>query len=590
MENVCTEIRLKGTPICLGIGMGKLVFFTFTEEEVPKFSISVSDIEKEVLRYKQALHHVSEDLYALKKKLDEEGSQEGSSIIEAYFQLIEDPLLTSQILNEIRQTCKNSEFVFQKNIEILQRKFNALEDPFFREKFKDLQAISRRILGYLKHTIRFSLADFPPGSIIFANELAAADCAEANLAFISGFVTNSDGTNSHAAIVAKAQGIPFVTGIDFQEIYAKQDSFVIVDGRNGDVILEPSKNTIDHYLDIQKKMLDHFNGLAKTRFLQAETYDGYKIRLSANIEAATELEMLHQYGGNGVGLFRSEYVFLSEKNFPSEEEQFAIYRNIVQQMKGLPIVIRTFDVGGDKCMINTPKQQKTNPFYGFRAIRHMLKEKEIFKSQLRAILRASAYGDVSLMFPMISTLSEIVEAKALLKEAKEELELNQVPIGKKVLIGSMIEVPSAAIIADILAKECDFLSIGTNDLLQYALAVDRTTHTHSSLYTCTDPSVIRLIKIVVHEANHRGIPVSICGEMAADPRCTSLLIGLGVHELSVGIHSIPKVKNAIRNTSIVASSHLAEKVLSLSTPQEIEACLDYEYRNTIPEDSIFYHE
>lgn len=311
------------------------------------------------------------------------------------------------------------------------------------------------------------------------------------------------------------------------------------------------------------------------------------MRLSANIDMVDDVDTFHKYGGHGVGLFRSEYIFLSNDTFPTEEDQFVLYQQIVRKMNGLPIVIRTFDFGGDKWLLKQPMAIDGNPFLGCRAIRFLLKERDIFKAQLRAILRASAFGDVSLMFPMISAYSELMEAKEIVKEAREELRKRGEYTADGMRIGSMIEVPSAVIIADLLAKECDFLSIGTNDLVQYSLAVDRRNHSASGFYASTDPSVIRMIKQVVCEANHHGIPVTVCGEIAADPRFTPLLLGLGVHELSVAARYIPMIKRAIRNTAIVDATFLAERVLTLTNSRDILDLLNQEYQQSIPSDQFY---
>ena len=581
------ELYLKGTPICRGIAIGKAFFFTFIEDEIPEFSIQNTDVESEIQRYRHAVHRGREDILRLQKQLEHEKILEGAAILDAHLQMMQDPLLTSNVEKEIRRSRKNAEFVFQTIIKEYQKRFSTMADPFFRERFKDVQDISRRVLGYLRESVRVSLADIPPDSIIFARELSAADVAEANACSVAAFVAESGGTTSHAAIVAKAKGIPLVTSVHFESIESFQQNTVIVDGRTGDVILHPTSETLAKYMLLKDQLGNHLDNLHKIGAVEAETYDGYKMRLSANIEMANELDLLHKYGGNGVGLFRSEYIFLSNENFPTEEEQFTIYKRIVEKMKGLPIVIRTFDLGGDKYMPSQHIPQENNPFLGCRAIRFLLRERDIFKAQLRAILRASAFGDVSVMFPMVSALSELVEAKSLIKEVQEELELSGEAKFKPIRIGCMIEVPSAAIIADLLAKECDFLSIGTNDLVQYSLAVDRGNHAMSGLYTPTHPSVIRLIKLVVSEANHQGIPVTVCGEIAADPRFTPLLLGLGIHELSVASRYIPIVKNAIRNTSIVRASKLAEKALSLATAFEIQELLSQEYRQNVPEDHFY---
>ena len=580
------EILLKGTPICRGIAIGKPFFFTFIDDSVPEFSIAPSDVENEVLRYQRAIAHSREDIRTLQKKLENERILEGVAILDAHLQMMQDPLLTRQIETEIRTTRKNAEYVFLNIVKQYQQKFNSIADPFFRERFKDIQDISRRVLGYLRESVRVSLADIPPNSIIFADDLTASDTAEANSGQIGAFVTQVGGATSHAAIVAKAKGIPYVSSVNFEKIEAARNGLVIVDGRTGEIFINPCPATAAKYEKLREQLQCQYQELHHVGKLQAETYDGYRAQLSANIEMSGELDMLHQFGGSGVGLFRSEYAFMTKDRFPSEEEQFEIYCELVQKMQGLPIVIRTFDIGGDKHFMNH-QSQEGNPFLGCRAIRFLLKEIEIFKTQLRAIVRASAYGDVRVMFPMVSALSELKEAKAILAEIHQELIDKGVKVAPQIPIGCMIEVPSAAIIADLLAKECDFLSIGTNDLVQYSLAVDRGNHALSNIYNPTHPSVIRLIKLVVSEANHHGIPVAICGEVAADPRFTPLLLGLGVHELSVASRYIPIVKNAIRNTSIVAASKLAEKALELSSAAEVEQLLTSEYRLNVPEDCFY---
>ncbi len=583
----CQEILLAGTPICRGIAIGRPFFFTLVETDVPEFSIADADVEGEVTRYQRAIHKGLEDIKRLQKRLHNERILDGAAILDGHLQMMQDALLTTCVEAQIRSQRKNAEFVFQGIIRECQEKFDSIADPFFRERFKDIQDISQRVLGHLRDSVRICLADIPNDSIIFSKDLTAFDTAEANSSCVCAFVTKDGGATSHAAIVAKAKGIPYVSSVEIEGLAVDKDAWVIVDGRTGEIILHPSAETLKKYQQLRNQLQMHLLKLKQTGKLLAETYDGYAIQLSANIEMAGELDMLHQAGGSGVGLFRTESAFLDRDEFPAEEEQFRLYRSFVEKMNGLPIVIRTFDVGGDKYLRNQQSLHECNPFLGCRAIRFLLREKEIFKTQLRAILRASAYGEVRVMFPMISALCELMEAKEILEGVRQELIARGENIPAYIPIGCMIEVPSAAIIADLLAKECDFLSIGTNDLVQYALAVDRTNNALSHLYTPTHPSVIRLIRLIVNEANHHGIPVTVCGEVAADPRFTPLLLGLGVHELSVASRYIPMVKNAVRNTSIVAASKLAEQVLTLSSAGEIAELLTREYRRNVPEDCFY---
>lgn len=582
------EIKVRGIPICRGIAIGKSYFFNTVEDKVHEFEIADHELDKEIAHFRQALEKSKEDIELLKRELEKEGGQEGVAILEAHLEILQDPLLTTNIELEISQTKKNAEFVFNKHIKEFQKKFSAIPDPFFQERFKDLQAIARRILGYLRNAVPISLAGIPKNSIVFAQELAAYDSAEANVGSICGFVTQSGGPTSHAAIVAKAKGIPFVANIDFASLKQSEDSMVIVDGRTGDVFVNPNEATLNKYRAIQLQLETHFKKLESSGKLKSETIDGHAVRVSANIEMMNELDLLRQYGCQGIGLFRSEYFFLSKGIFPAEDEQYQIYRWIIEKMNGLPVVIRAFDVGGDKVIDSEFILPEANPFLGLRAIRFLLKEKNIFKTQLRAILRASVHGDVSILFPMISGLPELMQAKNILKETEQELIREGIKLKARVRVGCMIEVPSAAIIVDLLAAECDFLSIGTNDLIQYSLAVDRENESISWMYNPTHPSIIRLIKLIIQEANRHEIPVTVCGEVASDPRFTPLLLGLGVHELSVSSRFIPTIKNAVRNTYLLSATILAEKVSTLSSSIEIQTFLNEEYQRTVPED-FFYN-
>jgi len=567
------EILLQGTTISEGIAIGYPVYLNFVEDAIPEYAISPSDLKKEVERYRSALEKGRDDVCRLKEQLENENLVEAADILEAHMQIMSDPMITSHVETKICEMGKNAEYVFHNLIVEYQKKFTALRNPQFRDKFKDIQDISLRVLSHLKEKRKRTLAELPQDSIVFALELTASDIAEVDGKFVKAFITQIGSAASHATIVAKAKGIPLITNIDFGQIDPSMDCRVIVDGRTGEVFLNPSDEKIAAYRKLQKKVEASYQDFADDSDREAETVDGYTVRLSGNIEMAAELDLLHAYGGSGVGLFRSENAFLSHKKFPTEEEQFFIYRNIVEKMNGLPIVFRVFDLGGDKFMTGQEVPRENNPFLGCRAIRLLLQQRTIFETQLRAIVRASAYGDVSIMFPMISTLSELLEAKNILAEVQKELERSAIVDSKPIRVGCMIEVPSAAIIADLLAKECDFLSIGTNDLVQYSLAVDRGNQAMSELYSPAHPSVIRLIKLVVNEANHQGIPVTVCGEVAADPKYIPLLLGLGVHELSVASRAIPIVKRVVRGTSIVEAGKLVDRVMRLGMAAEIEEML-----------------
>lgn len=573
-----SEICLKGYPICPGIAIGRPFFFTVAEENIPEFSVPHDQIDHEVDRYYIALKNSRKDLLSLQKRLEIEGGNEAAAILGAHLEIMRDPMMTSEMEEAIRNRGKNTEYVFKTVLVEYEKKFNKIPDEFFRERLKDFQDISRRIIGHLRKHERCTLAQLSMKSIVFAHELSPSDTAEANTDVIEAFVTRSGAETSHVAIMARAKGIPFVSNVDFPDLTVSVPPRVIVDGSNGQVIINPSKESIRFYREEQKKQKIKAKGLQKSGGFEAETIDGYRTRLSANIEMFNELDMLQHYGGEGVGLFRSEYLFLARDSFPPEDEQFLVYRSLVEKVEGHISVIRTFDIGGDKLGNFHINRYEKNPYLGCRAIRLMLKERAVFKTQIRAILRASAFGELSILFPMISGVLELREAKDVVEEAKEELLKTGVPFARNIPIGCMIEVPSAAITADILVQECDFLSIGTNDLVQYSLAVDRGNPAMSYLYTPAHPSVIRMIKMVVDEGIKAGKTVSVCGEIAADPRFTPLLLGLGVHELSVSSPALPLVKSVIRHISIIEAQEVAYAVLKCTTPIEVEEVLDRAYQ------------
>lgn len=573
------ELRLKGFPICGGLACAKPFFFASFDEKVPEFAIKEEQIESEIARYYKALKDSRNDLVSLQTRLKQEGGVEAVAILASHLEMMHDPIMTIQIEEAIRERGKNTEYVFKTVIGEYEKKFSKISDRFFQDRLKDFQDISRRVICHLKQTEKKSLSTINTRSIVFAHELSPSDTAEAHTDCIEAFVTSSGSETSHVAIMARAREIPFVSNVDFPDFSVTRPPLVVVDGYEGEVVVNPTQATLLLYKQKRKKLSVFVKGLKERSVLQAETGDGHKMRLSANVEMFNELDALSQYGGDGVGLFRTEYLFLANEVFPAEEEQFLVYKSIVEKLGRDPAVIRTFDIGGDKFGHFHPSRYEKNPYLGCRAIRLMLKEKTAFKSQIRAILRASAFGEVSILFPMISGVAELREAKELVEEVKAELAEKSVPFARNIAIGCMIEVPSAAIIADILIKECDFLSIGTNDLVQYALAVDRGNPAMSYLYTPTHPSIIRLLKMVVDEGKKAKKPISVCGEIAADPKFTPLLVGLGVDELSVSAPSIPLVKNVIRNLNLGDCQKLAKDVLTLSTAEEIFEVLTVAYEN-----------
>ncbi len=580
------EYRLKGSPICRGIAIGRPFFFSICEECEQERSINKEEVASEIERFRQAIRQSLNDIGQLQAQMAADHLSEGAAILDAHLQIMQDPHIHQRIEKCIKETLMAAHMAVKHVMMEYQQRLDRLKDPIFSQRSNDLREISRRIISYLKAAIRPSLAKIPAQSIVFAEDLSAPDVAEAVSSATQGFVTYAGGTTTHAAIVARAKGIPYVGNISVERGVLNRDSLVIVDGRSGEVIFNPSNQTLHYYQSIQDTLYHHFQKLETNAYLISETFDGLPVRLCANVESGGEVEMLHRYGGNGVGLCRTENLFILQDSFPSEEDQFIIYRSIVEQMRGLPISMRVFDIGGDKFFFNRQADQEINPFLGCRGIRLLLREREVFKTQVRAILRASLYGDVSILLPMVSELSELIETKQLIHEALVSLQNEGVGV-HSLPIGCMIEVPSAALIADLLARECDFFSIGTNDLVQYSLAVDRCSHTINKMYAPTHPGALRLIKLVVDEATRHHVGVSLCGEIAADPRFTQLLLGLGIRELSMAPRHLPAIKNAIRNISIVSAHMMAKKVLMMTSSYEILQFLMQEYQRNVPEDCYY---
>lgn len=576
------EFFIKGSPISEGIAIGHPFFIDNNfEERPPELPISVGDIENEIARYRTALQSSQKEMEALKAYMLKQQAWEGVAILDCHLQILKDPYITTAIEQQIRQNQKNIEFIFHNALKEYQALFSKLHDDFFKERFKDIQDVAKRIMRHLGTQKRHFSIELSPNSILFAREIVPSDTTEIYLQNIQGFVTEVGGETSHVSIMARAQGIPYVANVNLAGLDYQSIKTVVVDGESGIIVFNPSSETLKNYQEKKSRFVSYLRKLETEAILESETIDGYKVCLSANLELEGECSMLHEYGSDGIGLFRSESLYLSQNDFPSEEQQFLVYKRMIEGMKGLPVVIRTFDIGGDKKGSYHQLKNENNPYLGCRAIRFLLKEKEIFKSQLRAILRASIFGDVSILFPMVSGVDELRAAKNIVAEVSEELSEKGYPFNSKIRLGCMVEVPSAALTCDILAQESDFLSIGTNDLIQYSLAVDRGNQAVSYLYNPVHPSIIRLIKIVVSEGERYGKPVTICGEMAADPKLTALLLGLGIKELSVTSRCLPCIKRSIRQTYLVDAYYLAEEASLMKTAQEIEEFLKADYEKKI---------
>ncbi len=574
------EIILSGLGVSKGIGIGVPVFFTHREDDIPEIAIPRKEIDHEIDRYRGALLKSRKEVEHQRDMSLHEGPPEVVSILGTHLEMMRDPMMTTVIEEKIRNQQRNAESVFHHLIKEYKKRFSTLQDLDFRERVGDIIGVSQRILGHLRPVEKPKLTDVPPGSVVLTHELIPSETIEAD---VSAFVTASGGLTSHAAIIARAKGIPYVANIDIQQLKRMELCSMIVDGSKGLVILNPNPKTLKKYEALQRGERKQHSKLQSASGLKSETVDGYEINVFANLENPKEVEELERSGACGVGLFRSEYLVLSGRKFPSEEEQFQLYKNMVVGLKGKPAVIRVFDIGGEKKLDLMPEEKdakyftrigyEMNPALGCRAIRFLLRFPELLEAQLRAILRASAFGPVRMLIPMIADLGELWQVRVLVEKIKTELNAKKIPCAEKVPLGCMIEVPSSAFLADVLAQEADFLSIGTNDLIQYVLAADRNNPYTSGLYFAAHPSVLRLVQTIVTAANTAKKPLILCGEYAADPLMIPLLIGLGIRQLSVSMRHVPLVKHTVRQWRIVEACRLAEGALDATSAAELKEYL-----------------
>jgi len=563
------ERVLKGLSVSKGIARGPLFFIEPNNEDVPNFEIEETSVDREIARFRDALVSSKDDLKSLQESLTDEDAPEVAQILDSHLEMLKDPLMTQETEVGIRKMCRNAESVFLDVITDYKSQLKDVKDNFFEERVRDITDVSKRVLSHLKPFKKADLSSVPPQSILASNELVPSNIAEVKSDEISAFITKFGGISSHAAIIARAKGIPYVAGIDTLELLKEEVREIIVDGTKGRVILNPTDKTKEKYAKVAEKQSEHLKQLESEMHLDAETVDGYSVSIHANLENADDIEYLISQGASGVGLFRSEYLFLSKNRFPTEEEQFQTYKTILEKLPDAPVVIRVFDVGGDKQIESTKNNQELNPVLGCRAIRFLLRHQELFENQLRALLRASIYGNLHILIPMVSDLSEIRMVKKLIQKIQDELKNEQIPVKEKISLGCMIEVPSSAIMSDLIVKEVDFLSIGTNDLVQYSLAADRTNPHLDYLSSPAHPSILRLIRMIVSAANSHQKRLILCGEMASNPKFIPLLLGFGIREFSVSARFIPMIKHTVRKLSIVESNQFAEKAFDFSCTEEL---------------------
>ncbi|MDH4227472.1 MAG: phosphoenolpyruvate--protein phosphotransferase [Deltaproteobacteria bacterium] len=566
---------LKGLGVSPGIVIGKAyVIDSGRGDAVQQYYVEPEAVKDEVERFKDAIKKSKVQLNDVRKLLAKEAlGKEHLAIIDAHIMMINDQTLINDTVRLVKNERKNAEWALMTVLDGILRIFEGVDDKYFKERSSDIAHIVDRIIMNLSGKEYHGIASIDSPVVVIAHDISPTDTAQMVKGKVLAFLTDVGGKTSHTAIMGRALDIPAVVGLERVTRLAETGDTVIVDGSTGTVIVNPSESITAVYRKRRQRYEKYQQMLHQYNDLPAETTDGKVVSIQGNMEIVDEISSLVEHGVDGIGLYRTEFLYLDRKELPTEEEHLAAYRYVVKKLEGRPVVIRTLDVGGDKVLKHGEDFGETNPALGLRAIRFSLRHREIFKTQLRAILRASAFGKIKIMFPMISGLEELMRAKAVLNEAREELRAEGHGFDEKVEVGIMIEVPSAAAIADILAEEADFFSIGTNDLVQYSIAIDRVNEHVAYLYEPLHPAILRLIKGVVDAAKRRGIEVSVCGEMAGEPEYALLFLGMGITKLSMNAFSVLKVKKLIRSVSYGESMELTVKVFAMKTAKEIEACL-----------------
>jgi len=580
---VQAEKGLKGIAVSPGIIIGKAHLVDRSRVKILyQYLINDDHINQEVERFREALGTTERQLITLKDRMPEQ-VQEHAFILDSHLMILKDSMLNDSTVKRILEEKINAEWALKKSLAEIRKIFAQIDDEYISNRIDDVENVTERILRNLSGETQESLGEIKERVIIVAHDLSPADTTELNIARVMGFITDVGGPTSHTAIMSQALEIPAVVGLETVTDLVKDGDLLIIDGNTGDVIINPDDSTIIHY---QEKQIEHEvykSSIARTSHLPALTLDGHRITVNANMELLEEVAAVRDLGGEGIGLYRTEFLYLRSKGLPKEEELFEDYRELAEVIFPGSVTIRTLDLGGDKFASALDIAPEMNPALGLRAIRFCLKEPEIFKSQLRAILRASAYGKVQLMFPMISGLQELLDTKEIVGQVKDELDREKIAYDPDIKMGIMIEIPSAVTMADVLARQVDFFSIGTNDLIQYALGIDRINEHVAYMYQPFHPAILRMIQKVVNAARDAGIGVSLCGQMAGDPFCVPILLGLGIDELSMNARTIPLIKMIIRSLSMEEARADFENVMRLNTAREVRTYISERMKILVPE-------
>jgi len=577
--------RYSGINASPGIAIGPVIKFTRERIVVKKHGISPEDVKGEYRRLNMALRRTRRDLRSIQEMIARRVGDNYAEMVEAQLLSLNDEAVIEEVRSRIKDQLENAEYAFQQVLTRYREQLENSENVYIRDRASDIYDVKQRVLRHLLTRDGGLLEDVETPSILVTKELNPSDMIMLDRSKVIGLVSESGGRTSHMAILARAMQIPAVVGVESLLDELEDEGTLIVDGYHGIVLSSPDQETKEQFQGELQHMKEFEESLFTRKDLPAETRDGYRITLSSNIGLPGELENVHKAGSEGIGLYRTEYLYLVKNTFPTEEEQFEEYKQIAESVAPDPVIFRSFDLGGDKISASMEINgfKESNPFLGYRAIRICLDNPQLFKVQLRAIYRASAYGNIKLMFPMISALEEVLQVKEFIQAVWEELDADGIEYNKDIEVGTLIEIPSAALIADSLAKELDFFSIGTNDLIQYALAVDRGNDRVSFLYKNLHPGVLKLIHMTLKAGHDNDIWVGMCGEMAADPLVIPLLVGLGLDELSVSPIVLPKIKEIVRELDREKCKHLAERVLGFKTEADIERYLRQFMQEHLPE-------
>lgn len=559
---------MKGLGVSPGIGIGKA--FVIEKKFMDISKSHVSDAGKEIERFRNAVELGKDQLNEIYLKTLNEIGEKEAQIFKSHEMMLEDEAFISEVESKIIDEKINAEYSLKEVSDHYIKMFDKIEDEYLRERAEDIKDVMNRVINILSGVETADYSTLDSNSIIVAKDLTPSDTAQLEKGKVAAMITEMGGKTSHAAIIARIMGIPTVVGLENITQKIKNNDTVICDGKTGKVLINPNEKQLVYYTQKKNRLDEIGNELKKQISLPTVSKDGFRVNLSANIGTPHDVDMVLENDAEGIGLFRSEFIFMNRQCQPSEDEQFEEYKEVLVKMGDKPVIIRTLDIGGDKNVpyIDIPKEM--NPFLGYRAIRLCLGNVDVFRTQLRAILRASIYGNVKIMFPMISTMRELKDAKEILAEARQELSKEGIPFKKDIEVGIMIEIPSAAIISDLLAKEVDFFSIGTNDLIQYTMAVDRMNSRLSHLYSQYHPALLRLIKGIIDNGHKAGIWVGMCGEAAGDPKLVPVFLGMGLDEFSMNSPSILSSRYIIRNLDKKEMEKIAEGTLNMETAVEVE--------------------